>query len=188
MIIRLAFLLFALVWTGISGAAEMPQVELHTSKGIIVIELDAEKAPRTVKNFLSYVEQHYYDGFIFHRILKDNLIQSGAHTPNLAWYATDPPIRNEATNGLKNLRGSIGMARGGDPHSADSQWFINLVDNDYFDHSARTLDLYGYAVFGRVIKGMEVADAIGKVETHEHKGFQNLPVETVLIERVVQTK
>ncbi|MBT8131817.1 MAG: peptidylprolyl isomerase, partial [Gammaproteobacteria bacterium] len=121
----------------------MPQVELHTSKGVIVIELDDEKAPRSVKNFLNYVEQQYFDGLIFHRVLKDSLIQTGAHTPNLAYYETDPPIRNEATNGLKNLRGTIGMARGSDPHSADSQWFINLDDNEGFDHSARTLDLYG---------------------------------------------
>ena len=165
-----------LAWSGDGAAADSPRVALHTTKGVIVVELDDEKAPKTVQNFLNYVRQRYYDGMIFHRVIDDWVIQSGGHTKDLAAYETDPPIRSEAANGLKNERGTIAMARGMNPHSADSQFFINLDDNDSLDH-------YGYCVFGRVVKGMEVADAIGDVETHSHEGFDDLPVDAVVIRK-----
>ena len=172
-----------LAYAGSAGAAEPPRVELQTNKGVIVVELNAEKAPKTVRNFLDYVETRYYDGMIFHRVIDDWVIQGGGYTADLSAYETEPPIRNEAANGLKNLRGTIAMARGSNPHSADAEFFINLADNASLDHKARTLDDYGYCVFGRVVKGMDVADAIGDVPVHEHDGFETLPVEPVIIER-----
>ena len=182
---QVSLLALALSWACAASAADPPQVQLYTSKGVIVIELDVEKSPRTVRNFLSYVENQYYDQMIFHRVIDDWVIQSGGYTEDLVGYETEAPIRNEAVNGLKNLRGTIAMARGGDPHSADSQFFINLDDNASLDHKARTLQHYGYCVFGRVIEGMEFADAIGNVETREQGGHKNLPIEAVLIERAV---
>lgn len=174
-----------LAFANTTAAADNPRVALHTTKGVIVVELDSEKAPKTVRNFLNYVESRYYDGMIFHRVIDDWVIQSGGHTEDLAAYETDPPIRNEAANGLKNKRGTIAMARGFDPHSADSQFYINLADNTSLDHTARTLDHYGYCVFGRVVEGMDVADAIGDVKTHAHKGFDDLPVDAVTIRKAV---
>ena len=165
------------------GAAETSRVELKTSMGNIVIELYDERAPKTVKNFLEYVENGFYDGFIFHRVIRDWVIQTGAYDKDLVEYETSGPVRNEASNGLQNVRGSVAMARHDDPHSADSQFFINLSDNHELDHKSRTLDGYGYCVFGRVIKGMEVADAIGGVATHAVSGFEDVPVEPVFIEQ-----
>ena len=186
--LRICFFALILGLVGAIGAADLPRVELHTSKGLIVVELDSEKAPQTVRNFLNYVESRYYDGMIFHRVIDDWVIQSGGHTEKLAHYETEPPIRSEAANGLKNLRGTIAMARDSDPHSADSQFYINLSDNPELDHLARTPRDYGYCVFGRVVQGMEAADAIGDIKTHEYRGFENLPVEAVVIERAVVAK
>lgn len=165
----------------ISFAVELPRVELDTSKGTIVLELYNDKAPKTVANFLNYVKSGFYNGFIFHRVEKNFVIQSGAYDKNLVEYETKGPIRNEATNGLKNLRGTIAMARFIDPNSADSQFFINLSDNPVLDFKSRTPTGYGYCVFGHVVQGMDVVDAIGNVETHAVKGFEHLPVEPVLI-------
>ena len=164
-----------------SYSAALPRVELETSKGVIVLELYNDKAPRSVANFLKYVKSGFYNGFIFHRVEKNFVIQSGAYDKDLVEYETNGPIRNEATNGLKNLRGTIAMARFSDPNSADSQFFINLSDNPALDHKSRTLSGYGYCVFGHVVQGMDVVDVIGNVETHVVKGFEHLPVEPVVI-------
>lgn len=177
-------LLLLLIQVTFSYADDLPRVRLETSMGIIELELFQDKSPKTVKNFLRYVETNFYDGLIFHRVIADWVIQSGAFDKDLIEYETYGPIRNEAANGLKNLRGTVAMARHDDPHSADSQFFINLADNASLDHTARTLTDYGYCVFGRVIKGMDVVDAIGNVETHETQGFADVPVEAVLVERV----
>lgn len=182
-LIILCFSLLIIYHHAVPIAAELPRVELKTSMGTLVLELDQVKAPRTVANFLDYVRNGFYDNFIFHRVVKGFVIQSGAYDKDLVEYETNGPIRNEAANGLKNLRGTVAMARYGDPHSADSQFFINLSDNPKLDHKSRTLDGYGYCVFGRVIRGMEVVDAIGNVETHALNGFEDVPVEPVFIER-----
>ena len=182
----LAFALsVALVFTpGVQGAlaAGQPRVELQTTMGNIVLELYPDKAPRTVKNFLDYVKSGFYDNMIFHRVVADWVIQAGAFDKDMVEYETKGPIRNEATNGLKNVRGSLAMARGEDPNSADAQFFINLEDNHSLDFKARTLRDYGYCVFGRVVQGMDVVDAIGRVKTHEFKGYEDVPVKPVVIE------
>ena len=168
---------------GVPGviAAAMPRVELQTSMGTIVLELNRDKAPRTVKNFLGYVKSGFYDDMIFHRVVADFVIQAGAFDKDMVEYETKGPIRSEATNGLKNVRGSVAMARDSDPNSADSQFFINLKDNPNLDFKARTMQDYGYCVFGRVIEGMDVVDAIGQVKTHEFKGYEDVPVKPVII-------
>ncbi len=165
-------------------AAESYRVELQTTMGVIELQLFEEKAPKTVKNFLDYVKSGYYDGMIFHRVVEGWIIQGGGYDKDLNEYETHGPIRNEATNGLKNVRGTVAMARFWDPHSAETQFFINLSDNPSFDHQSRTLREYGYCVFARVVKGMDIADAIGKVETREITDFDaNVPVELVIITR-----
>ena len=163
-------------------AAALPRVELKTSMGTIVLELEQDKAPRTVKNFLDYVKSGFYDDMIFHRVVADFVIQAGAFDKDMVEYETRGPIRNEAANGLKNVRGSVAMARDSDPHSADSQFFINLKDNHSLDFKARTLTDYGYCVFGRVVSGMDVVDAIGSVKTHTVDGYEDVPVTPVVIE------
>ncbi len=166
-------------------AAELPRVELQTTMGVIEIELLNDKAPRTVKNFLSYVNAGFYNGLIFHRVVNGWIIQGGGYDNDLNALETRRPVRNEATNGLKNVRGTVAMARLWDPHSADSQFFINLSNNPSFNHKARTMRNYGYCVFARVVKGMTVADNIGKVETHKVAGIgANVPVEAVIVERI----
>ena len=182
-ILRCVFFLAFFVHSVHPFAAELSRVALETSKGTIVLELYDDKAPKTVRNFLNYVNAGFYDGFIFHRVEKDFVIQSGAYDKDLVEYETNGPVRNEAANGLKNLRGTIAMARFGDPHSADSQFFINLSDNPALDHKSRTLAGYGYCVFGHVVQGMDVVDAIGNVETHAVNGFENLPVEPLFIQQ-----
>ena len=177
----------AIFWLAVTlpaAADDLPLVEFRTSIGTIVVELYPEKSPKTVKNFLGYVLDQYYDEMIFHRVIDDWVIQSGNYTEDLVGYETKAPIRNEAANGLQNLRGTLAMARGNDPHSAAAQFFINLADNHSLDHKARTMELYGYCVFGKVVEGMEVADAIGDVETHEHAGFENLPIKAVRINSI----
>ncbi len=167
-------------------ADELPKVRMTTSLGVIDIELFSDKTPRTVKNFLNYVNKQYYDGLIFHRVIDGWIIQGGGYDPDLNYFATDPPVRNEASkHKLKNLRGTIAMARTWDPNSADSQFFINLSDNPSFDFKDRTLKGYGYCVFGKIIYGMDVADAIGKVKTSA-KGHleKDVPFRTVLIEKI----
>lgn len=179
----LIVVLIATSWT--AAADDLPRVELHTSKGVIVLELFPEMAPKTVANFLNYVETRYYNDMIFHRVIDDWIIQAGAYTEDLNAYETQPAIRNEAANGLKNERGSVAMAHGDNPHSADSEFFFNLADNVELDHERKTPSGYGYCVFGRIVKGISVADAIGDVATHQSEGFDDLPVIPIIIKRAV---
>lgn len=163
---------------------KMTTVRFETSKGIIVAQLDGEKAPETVRNFLSYVNKKYYDGTIFHRVIDGFMIQGGGFTPDMVPKKTEAPIKNEAGNSLKNLRGTLAMARTSVIDSATSQFFINLVDNGFLDHRNETARGFGYAVFGHVVEGMDVVDAIGAVQTGSVKGHGDVPLEAVVIEKV----
>ena len=160
-----------------------PMVKLTTSKGEIVLELDKEKAPITVENFLKYVKAGHYDGTVFHRVINGFMIQGGGMDKSMKERATEAPIQNEADNGLKNKAYTIAMARTADPHSATAQFFINVADNGFLDHTAKNPQGWGYAVFGKVVKGQEVVDAIKAVPTMT-KGFhENVPVVPVIIEK-----
>ncbi|MCK6411098.1 MAG: peptidyl-prolyl cis-trans isomerase [Azonexus sp.] len=161
----------------------MSQVKLSTNHGTITLQLDAEKAPKTVANFLAYVESGHYSGTVFHRVIKNFMIQGGGFAVGMEQKPTLDPIENEAANGLKNKRGSIAMARTNDPHSATAQFFINTVDNDFLDFKAPMGQGWGYCVFGEVVEGLDVVDAIRAVRTG-NKGFhQDVPVEDVIIEK-----
>ncbi len=153
-------------------------VVLNTSLGDIVLELDAAKAPITVENFLSYVDGGFFDGTIFHRVIANFMIQGGGFTEAMEQKKTRAPITNEATNGLRNDAGTIAMARTSDPNSATAQFFINLKNNDFLNHGARDA---GYAVFGRVVEGMDVVEKIGAVATGNRGGFQDVPIKPVVI-------
>ncbi|CAG4886380.1 peptidylprolyl isomerase [Paraburkholderia gardini] len=160
-------------------------VELHTNHGIIKLELDAEKAPKSVENFLNYVKAGHYDNTVFHRVIDGFMIQGGGFEPGMKQKPTEAPVTNEANNGLKNVKGSVAMARTNDPHSATAQFFINVNDNDFLNHSSPTPQGWGYAVFGKVVEGLDVLDAIRKVKTGS-KGFhQDVPVDDVIIEKAV---
>lgn len=158
-----------------------PKVIIKTSKGDITIELYADKAPITVKNFFSYVDEKFYDGTIFHRVIKGFMIQGGGLTEDFKEKPAKRPIKNEAANGLKNKRGTIAMARTAVIDSATSQFYINHVDNSSLDHRNSTLDGFGYCVFGKVIKGLDVVDAIANVKTMSRRGQMNVPSETITI-------
>jgi len=174
--------LVALVAAGAGMAvAANPKVEMETSKGKMVIELFPDKAPETVKNFLIYVETKYYDGTIFHRVIPKFMIQGGGFTADMKQKSAGAPIENEADNGLKNDRGTIAMARTGDPHSATAQFFINSVNNDFLNHKSKTQQGWGYVVFGKVIAGMDVIDAISAVKTVTRGRFRDVPAETIEI-------
>jgi len=159
----------------------MSKVKLTTSLGEIVIELDEENAPVTTANFKQYVEDGFYDGLIFHRVIPGFMVQGGGFMPDMMQKATREPIENEANNGLQNDRGTIAMARTNDPHSASAQFFINVKDNHFLDYPGH--DGWGYAVFGKVVEGMETVDKIEKVETGTVAGHQDVPVEPVVIEK-----
>ncbi|SAL62824.1 cyclophilin type peptidyl-prolyl cis-trans isomerase [Caballeronia terrestris] len=160
-------------------------VELHTNHGIIKIELDSEKAPKSVENFLAYVKKGHYDNTVFHRVIDGFMIQGGGFEPGMKQKPTDAPIDNEANNGLKNDKGTLAMARTNDPHSATAQFFINVGDNDFLNHSSPTPQGWGYAVFGRVVDGLDIVEKIRKVKTGS-KGFhQDVPVDDVVIEKAV---
>ncbi len=163
-------------------------VKLHTNHGTITLELDAEKAPATVANFLSYVSKGFYDNTIFHRVIDGFMIQGGGFEPGMKQKPTDAPITNEAGNGLANQRYTIAMARTSDPHSATAQFFINVKDNGFLNHSAPTLQGYGYCVFGKVVEGQDVVDRIKGVKTGNRSGHQDVPVEDVIIERAEITE
>ena len=161
----------------------MSQVKFTTSLGAFTLQLDAEKAPKTVENFLAYVAAGHYDNTIFHRVIKGFMIQGGGFEPGMKQKECRAPIDNEAANGLKNKRGTIAMARTGDPHSATAQFFINVVDNDFLDFKAPSGQGWGYCVFGEVTEGMETIDAIRAMRTG-NKGFhQDVPVDDVVIEK-----
>ncbi len=160
-------------------------IELHTSFGVIQLELDAEKAPKTVENFLNYVKSRHYDNTIFHRVIPGFMIQGGGFTEDMDEKSTQATIENEANNGLKNVRGSIAMARTNAPHSASAQFFINLSDNDFLNFSAPTVQGWGYCVFGRVVSGLDVIDKIAAVKTGTKAHHQDVPVEAVIIEKAV---
>jgi cyclophilin family peptidyl-prolyl cis-trans isomerase len=151
-------------------------VRFQTSKGDFTVELDEAAAPVTVKNFLRYVDEGFFDGTVFHRVIPGFMVQGGGLDADLAQKRTHAPIENEAANGLKNKRGTLAMARTNDINSATAQFFVNLVDNDFLDHKPGS---YGYAVFGRVIEGMDVVDRIAQVRTGRRKGHDDVPVEDV---------
>jgi peptidyl-prolyl cis-trans isomerase B (cyclophilin B) len=158
-----------------------PRVALETSMGTIVLELDGEKAPKTVANFLAYVDAEHYTDTIFHRVIKAFMIQGGNFTAEMTPKATKPPVQNEADNGLKNLRGTIAMARTNDPHSASSQFFINAKDNGFLDHTAKDTRGWGYCVFGKVVEGMDVVEKIEATATGTVKRFKDVPLEPIVI-------
>ncbi len=161
----------------------MSKVKMQTNHGDIVIELDAEKAPKTVANFIGYVQDGFYDNTIFHRVINGFMIQGGGMEPGMSEKATKAPIENEANNGLKNERGTIAMARTMDPHSASAQFFINVKDNPFLNHSSPTPDGWGYAVFGKVVEGMDVVDKIKEVNTGNYGFHQDVPTEDVVVEK-----
>jgi peptidyl-prolyl cis-trans isomerase B (cyclophilin B) len=163
-----------------------PQIELHIAHlGTITLELDAEKAPNTVANFLRYLEDGHYDNTIFHRIIPGFMIQGGGMSTGMKQKKTHPTITNEADNGLKNMHYTVAMARTSAPHSATAQFFINTADNDFLNFSAPTQQGWGYAVFGKVISGMEIVDAMEKVATGRVGMSDDVPLEDVLLEKAV---
>jgi len=169
---------------GLAGAQNKkgnPVVVLETNKGNIEVELNEGKAPVSVKNFLDYVDSHFYDGLIFHRVIDNFMIQGGGFTPDMAQKNGKAPIENEAGNGLANDKYTIAMARTSVVNSATSQFFINTKDNTFLNHKDNTPQGFGYAVFGKVVKGMEIVDAIGKVKTGTKNGFNDVPTEAVTI-------
>ena len=161
----------------------MSKVQLQTNQGNIVIELDAAKAPKSVENFLSYVRKGHYDNTVFHRVIKNFMIQGGGFEPGMKQKDTDAPIDNEAGNGLKNDRYTVAMARTNAPHSATAQFFINVVDNDFLNFSSPTPQGFGYAVFGKVVEGTDVVDAIKGVRTGSSGFHQDVPVDDVVIQK-----
>ena len=170
------------------GAASSPEVKLTTSYGDIVLRLDAAKAPKTVANFLQYVSIGFYDGTIFHRVIKTFMIQGGGLTADMTEKPAKDAITNEASNGLKNLRGTVAMARKTDPNSATAQFFINTVDNAFLDHRDSTEQGFGYCVFGRVVKGLNVVDSIAKTATTSKEMYQDIPSEPILIKKATVVK
>ncbi len=171
--------LFALVFA-LPAVAANPMVEMKTSMGTLVIELYPEKAPKTVENFLQYVKDDFYRGVIFHRVIDGFMIQGGGFEPGMKEKTTRAPIQNEAKNGLRNEPGTLAMARTSDPHSAAAQFFINLVNNAPLDYPSR--DGWGYAVFGRVVQGLDVVQKIARVQTGNAGAHQNVPTTPVIIE------
>lgn len=159
-------------------------IKLHTTLGVIGIELDAVRAPATVANFLQYARDGFYDGTLFHRVIPNFMIQCGGMEAGMKQKTTRSAIQNEADNGLKNQVGSLAMARTSEPHSATAQFFINLKDNDFLDYRSASAQGWGYCVFGQVVEGMDVVNAIAKVETTSRRGHQDVPTDDVLIEKV----
>ena len=173
------------VLAGDDLTGEKYMVTLNTSLGSIELALDAENAPNTVANFVKYVEGTNYDGTLFHRVMPNFMIQGGGMRTGLIEIPTLAPIENEATNGLKNLRGTIAMARTQDPHSATAQFFINLKDNSFLDHTEKSAAGWGYTVFGQVSSGMDIVDKIAEVETGSVGHHENVPLEDVVIDQAL---
>jgi peptidyl-prolyl cis-trans isomerase B (cyclophilin B) len=184
---RLLIMAIVLLIVAFSAAAgDNPKVALETSKGKIVLELYAGKAPLTVKNFLAYVDAGYFNNTIFHRVIPNFMIQGGGFTADMQKKKTRAPILNEADNGLSNKRGSIAMARTPDPHSSSAQFFINTKDNDFLNFKGKTSQGWGYAVFGHVVEGMEVVDGISNVKTVTRGRFRDVPADPVIITRAAR--
>lgn len=163
----------------------MQKIVLHTNLGPITVELDEKAAPKTVENFLEYVNQGFYENTIFHRVIDGFMIQGGGFEPGMASKKEGlPPVRNEANTGLKNKIGTIAMARTNDPHSASSQFFINVSDNGFLDHKSETPQGWGYCAFGHVVEGMDVVNQIAKVKTGSKAGHDDVPKEDIVIEKV----
>ncbi len=163
-----------------------PLVELHINNyGVITLELDSEKAPKSVENFLRYVAQGHYDNTVFHRVIPGFMVQGGGMEPGMKQKPCETPVTNEADNGLKNLSYTVAMARTSDPHSATAQFFINIADNGFLDHTAISAKGWGYAVFGKVVAGTEVVDEIAAVKTGRSGYHDDVPLEDLLIERAV---
>ncbi len=173
-------LMFLAVSTGIFAAAN-PVVLMKTSMGNVEMELFQDKAPATVANFLAYVNNGFYNGTIFHRVIGNFMIQGGGFTPGMGEKKTQPPVKNEASNGISNTTGTIAMARTMEPQSATAQFFINVADNRFLDYKSPTTEGFGYCVFGRVIKGMDIVDMIKKVKTGNKGYFQDVPLQDVVI-------
>lgn len=169
-------------------AGDAPKVALETDKGKIVLELYPDKAPKTVQNFLDYVDAGHYNSTIFHRVIPNFMIQGGGMSASMKEKPTKAPIKNEADNGLKNQRGTIAMARTQVPDSATAQFFINTVDNDFLDFKNKTVQGWGYAVFGKVVEGLDIVDAIAKVKTTNRGGHQDVPADTVMILKAERVK
>lgn len=165
--------------------SQLPQVAFETSMGRIVIELNADKAPATVENFIQYVQSGHYDGLIFHRVIDNFMIQGGGFDQNMQQRNTRAPIQNEADNGLTNEVGTLAMARTSDPHSASAQFFINVKNNAFLNYSSKTMQGWGYAVFGRVIEGMDVVNQMKGVRTGNSGGHGDVPATPILIEKAV---
>jgi len=159
-------------------------IHMQTNYGTIILELFEDKAPKTVANFIAYVRDGFYDGTLFHRVIDNFMIQGGGFGAGMNQKVGKPPIENEAKNGVRNARGSIAMARTSDPHSASSQFFINVVDNDFLNYTAPTPSGWGYCVFGKVIEGMNVVDTIKGVPTGSKLGHKDVPLGDVIIEKV----
>jgi peptidyl-prolyl cis-trans isomerase B (cyclophilin B) len=164
------------------------KVEFETNLGKIIIELNKKKAPKTVANFIKYVKKGHYDQTIFHRVINGFMIQGGGFDKNMKEKKTGSAIENEANNGLKNQAYSLAMARTNDPHSASAQFFINLVDNDFLNHSSKTMSGWGYAVFGKVIGGIEVVDKIADVQTSTKSFYDDVPTEPIIIKKTTILK
>lgn len=182
-IINLAFGLGLILMSANTGAQNTPQVRLTTNLGVIEIELYPDKAPATVKNFLDYVDAGFYNGTIFHRVIKGFMIQGGGFEPGMKQKSARAPIKNEADNGLKNLTGTVAMARTPDPHSASAQFFINAADNAFLDHRDKSSQGWGYCVFGKVTKGIDVVQKIEAVPTGRSAGHGDVPKKDVRIEK-----
>lgn len=182
----LIIVLFLLAVSFSAAAGDNPKVILETSKGNIVLELYADKAPETVKNFLAYIDAEFYNNTIFHRVIPNFMIQGGGFTVDMHKKKTRAPIRNEADNGLPNQRGTIAMARTPNPHSASAQFFINCKNNDFLNHKGKTQQGWGYAVFGHVVEGLEVVDRIAKVKTVTRGRFRDVPAEPIIITRAAR--
>lgn len=180
--IKKLFATFAL-FLPFAAAAAGPQVEVRTTMGVIVLELDRDKAPQSVDNFLQYVKDGHYNGTIFHRVIPGFMVQGGGFSPEMREKPTRSSIKNEAGNGLRNTTGTVAMARTPDPHSASSQFFINLSDNAFLDFRAPTQEGHGYAVFGKVVKGMDVVGRIAKVSTGVKAPHGDVPLKPIIIER-----
>ena len=181
-IVLLAFLMSStLVWAG----SPDPKVRITTNFGEIIVKLTPSAAPKSVANFLNYVRDGYYNGTVFHRVIKGFMIQGGGLTSDLSRKPPRPPIENEADNGLGNFRGTIALARTGDPHSATSQFFINTADNSFLNHRAKTPAGWGYCVFGKVVEGLKVVNAIENVQTTTVAGRRDVPADPVMIKSIV---